>query len=332
MTIDQTAANVPALLMIDAGDVAPTAADGITRLAEIWLAQLDVAPSTRATYRRNVRVYAAWLAENGIAGYPTRSDVLAFKAAMTARYAANTVKSRMSTVKGLHGYATAEHGAPDPTRGVKASVGRADDGFRRDYLTAAQVGRMLNGVDRSGLAGKRDYAMLALMATAGLRTIEVARADIGDLRTVGDSRVLYVQGKGRASKDAIVKIAPEVDEALAVYLQARRAAGEHVDEATPLFAPAGNRRSEGGRLTTRSVSRLAKTAMQAAGMDDPRLTAHSLRHTTATLALLDGAPLEEVQAALRHRSITTTMVYAHHINAAANTTAARVASRIFAAA
>lgn len=322
--------SAPAL--IDASSITPTAAAGITRLAAAWLAQLDVAPSTRATYRRNARVYAAWLAENGIAGYPRRADVLAFKAAQSAIYKASTVKSRMSAVKGLHAFAAAEFGAPDPAAQVKASVGKADEGFRRDYLTAPQVSRVLRGVNRDGIAGKRDYALLCLMATAGLRTIEAARADFGDLRTVGDSRVLYVQGKGRSGKDAIVKIAPEVDAAIAVYLKARRDAGERMDDAAPLFCAAGNRHSEGGRLTTRSISRIAKTAMQAAGLDDPRLTAHSLRHTAATLALLEGASLEEVKAALRHRSISTTLIYAHHLDAMNNTAAARVASRIFAAA
>ena len=67
-------------------------------------------------------------------------------------------------------------------------------------------------------------------------------------------------------------------------------------------------------MTARTVSRIAKTAMQGHGIDSPRLTAHSLRHTAVTLALLAGAPLQEVQAMARHRSINTTMIYAHNLN------------------
>ena len=306
-----------------------TAADGMGKLAEAWLAQLDVAASTKATYRRNVAHYVGWLRAHGITGYPTRADVVQYKAEQEGAFATSTIKSRMSTVKSLHAFAAAEFSAADPAAHVKTATGKADESFKRDYLTEGQVARTLRGIDRSTLAGRRDYAMIALMVTAGLRTIEIARADIGDIRTMGGARVLYVHGKGRSGKDAFVKIAPEVDAAIASYIKARREAGEHIADASPLFVPAGNRRADGGRMTTRSISRIAKEAMKAAGIDDARHTAHSLRHTTATLALLDGAPIEEVQAALRHRSISTTLIYAHHLSATANTTASRVAGRIF---
>ena len=75
-------------------------------------------------------------------------------------------------------------------------------------------------------------------------------------------------------------------------------------------------RNRGGRMTTRSISRIAKQAMREQGIDSPRLTAHSMRHTAVTLALLGGATVQETQAMARHASVTTTMRYAHNLDRA----------------
>ena len=95
--------------------------------------------------------------------------------------------------------------------------------------------------------------MLSLMITGGLRTIEVSRADIQDIRTVGDDAALFVQGKGREEKEDYVKIQPPVEDAIRDYLRARGVA----DMKDPLFASTSND-SQGGRLSTRSVSGIVK--------------------------------------------------------------------------
>ena len=98
--------------------------------------------------------------------------------------------------------------------------------------------------------GKRDYAMIALMVTGGLRTIEVSRANIEDLGIRGNSTVLYVQGKGRTEKAEYVKISPETEGFIREYLQAR----ENTAGSAPLFSSTSNN-SKGGTMTTRSISR-----------------------------------------------------------------------------
>ncbi|MCV3755526.1 hypothetical protein OF390_05985 [Limosilactobacillus fermentum] len=80
---------------------------------------------------------------------------------------------------------------------------------------------MLETIPQDTLKGKRDYAMLALMLTMGLRTIEVSRANVGDIRTQGDAVVLYVQGKGHVDKDALVRMPNHVETAVRTYLKAR---------------------------------------------------------------------------------------------------------------
>jgi integrase/recombinase XerC len=151
------------------------------------------------------------------------------------------------------------------------------------------------------------------MVTGGLRTIEVSRANIGDLRTLGDNSVLYVQGKGREEKTDYIKLSAPAEQAIRAYLKAR---GEK-DEKAPLFSSTSNN-NKGARLTTRSVSGIVKTRLQQAGYDSEKLTAHSLRHTAVTLSLLAGKDITEVQQFARHANIATTMIYNHALDKAKN--------------
>ena len=166
--------------------------------------------------------------------------------------------------------------------------------------------------------------MISLIATCGLRTIEVIRANVEDIRTLGDATVLFVQGKGRGDKKEFVKLSEPVVKALQEYLTERG----HVKPNEPLFV-SESRRNAGKRLTTRTVSGICKQAMKKAGYDSPRLTAHSLRHSAATLALMAGVELTEVSAFMRHSSIGVTMVYAHNVNRLKSLCESAVTSAIF---
>lgn len=82
-------------------------------------------------------------------------------------------------------------------------------------------------------------------------------------------------------------------------------------------------------MTTRSVSRVAKESFIAVGLDSDRLTGHSLRHTAATLNLLNGGSLEETCQLLGHTNINTTRIYAHALERANNNSEARISKAIF---
>lgn len=81
-------------------------------------------------------------------------------------------------------------------------------------------------------------------------------------------------------------------------------------------------------MTTRAISGIIKAYLLEAGLNSSRLTAHSLRHTAATLACLKGESLEQVQHFMRHKNITTTELYNHAIDAAKNTCALAVEEMI----
>lgn len=267
----------------------------------MWLAELDASPTTKAGYKAGIRAYLAYLQDEGLEGN-SRGDLVAYKAHLQANYKPGTVSTRLTPVRGLYGYLHAVTGAPNIAAGVKGA--KAQRGHRKDALTGPQTLALLEVA-----ASARDKAILTLMVHTGLRTIEVARANVGDLRTAGGKTVLDVWGKGRETKDALVIVTPPVEKAIRAYLATRGA----LDENAPLFAATSNRNA-GGRLTTRSVSRMVKAHLVKAGLSSSRLTAHSLRHTAVTLALLGGASLQETAAMARHANVATTQIYAHNID------------------
>ncbi|OLF49049.1 tyrosine-type recombinase/integrase, partial [Streptococcus acidominimus] len=218
---------------------------------------------------------------------------------------------------------TAQEGLyPNIAEHVKGA--KLDKNHKKDYLTSRQAKEVLAGVQTDSEEGLRNYAILSLMVTGGLRTIEVSRADVEDLRTVGESTVLYIQGKGREEKTEYIKISAPVEKAIRSYLKAR----ENVEEGQPLFTSTSNN-SKGKRITTRTVSGVVKTALRNAGYDSARLTAHSLRHTAITLALLAGREITEVQQFARHANLNTTMIYNHALDQAKNGCSDAISSAIF---
>ncbi|MBD5584133.1 MAG: tyrosine-type recombinase/integrase [Clostridia bacterium] len=287
-----------------------------------FIAYLDVKPATLRTYINGVKAFLGFLRQTGMT--PSRQAIMAFRDSLTGNLKATTCQTYMSGVRRFFAWLS-DNGlmTVNPASGVKSPKVKKD--FRKDALTQSQAQDLLASVDRNSLTGKRDYAMLALMLTCGLRDCEVARARISDLRTIGGQSALMVWGKGRDSADEAVKLAGPVEAAIRAYLHER---GE-TDKDLPLFASASNRNAAGAPLTTRSISRLIKTRLQAIGLDSERLTAHSLRHSCATLARLAGASREEVQATLRHASSETTAIYDHAISWAGRKVETRVADALF---
>ena len=272
---------------------------------------LDSSPKTVETYTRALRQLFSYFSLNGIT-QPTREDIIAFRDELKASgHKPTTVQNYITATKIFFSWTEQEGLYPNVADHLKGA--KLDREHKKDYLTSRQVKAVLAGVDRSTEQGLRDYAMLFLMVTGGLRTIEVSRANIGDLRTLGDNSVLYVQGKGREERTDYIKLSAPAEQAIRAYLKAR---GEK-DEEAPLFSSTSNN-NRGARLTTRSVSGIVKTRLQQAGYDSEKLTAHSLRHTAVTLSLLAGKDITEVQQFARHANIATTMIYNHALDKAKN--------------
>lgn len=267
---------------------------------------LDVSTATLKAYRAGVKQFIAFTQLNG-EKIINRETVLKFKQSLIANsLKPATVALYLVAVRRLFDWLEAEGLYANVAKGIKSPKMLA--GHKRDALSAKQLKDCLNSMSRDDEIGLRDKAMFLLMSTAGLRTVEVSRANISDIHEVQGVWTLNVWGKGRTEADSFVKLSPEVKKAIDEYLQLRG----HVKANEPLFASCSHRNA-GKRLSTRTISTAAKKAMIAAGFNSHRLTAHSLRHSAATLAIQAGMSLQDVQAFMRHSNISVTLIYAHDV-------------------
>jgi len=164
-------------------------------------------------------------------------------------------------------------------------------------LTAAQVQAMLNSCDLTTLVGRRDYAVLVLLARLGLRTVEVAALSLDDI----DWRSGRLSIRGKANRVEPLPLPVEVGAAIVGYLTS----GRPRTDARDLFVRV---RHPQIALTAMAVRQIVARACTRAGL--PRLAAHRLRHTLATDMLRAGTPLAQVAQVLRHRNQLSTTIYA----------------------
>ena len=283
------------------------AQDISANLLDDFFAFLDVTPKTTATYQRALRRLFKYFTDNGITR-PAYDDILNYKKALEgAGRKPATIALYLAAARRFFAWTEQRGIYPNVALGVKAP--KQDRGHKRDFLGAEQLTGIFSRMRHDTLQERRDFAIMALMSTCGLRTVEISRANIEDMRTLGGLPVLYVQGKGRKDRTEFVKLSAPVQNAITDYLSLRG----NVADTAPLFASC-SQRNRNGRMTTRSISRIAKTTMRSAGYNSPRLTAHSLRHSAVTLALLGGMPLQETQAFARHSNMNTTMIYSHAVD------------------
>lgn len=286
-----------------------------------WTSFIDASPRTVETYSKAIKQFFRYLQGKGIK-QPQREDIVAYREYLSKDHKPTTVQSYLAAVKLFFQWTEQEKIYPNIAQRVKGA--KLDTEHKKDYLTKKQVSKLLKSIDRSTLKGKRDYAMLSLMVTTGLRTVSIINANVEDIRAAGDATALYYKGKGHQEKATYVKLAEPVEEAIRDYLKARGRA----DGKEPLFTSTAHR-NNGGRMTTRSISRVAKESLIDIGLDSDRLTAHSFRHTAATLNLLNGGTVEETQQLLDHKNINTTLIYSHALERAKNNSEKRIAKAIF---
>lgn len=293
-----------------------TAADQLQiSLVGDFINYIDRGEKTTRTYLTNLRQFFNWLQETGITN-PTRADVLHYRDQLAQTHKPNTVKQYLQSVRQFFNWTAANGYYPNIAANIHAPKIR-QDAHKKDALTAADVLTIENSIaaqtaaadsERATEQGKRLFAMYLLAVTAGLRTIEISRANIKDLEKRNGTACIYIYGKGRAEADQKKPIAPQVYDALQEYINSRT---DNPTENSPLFVATGNR-SGGKRIAPTTISTMLKKAMQQAGYNSDRLTAHSLRHTAGNNVMeLTGDNLFITQTYMRHASPTTTEIYLH---------------------
>lgn len=274
-------------------------------LVATFISSQDVKESSRALYTRTLSQYFLWIEQSGKALINlTRQDVLEYKDSLQQQSLSSlTISSYITAVRKFYEWAEAEKYYPNIAKGIKTP--RRQQAFKKQHLTDDKSTELLEHFKSLSL---RDYAIVNLILRTGLRTIEVVRADVGDITFKGNRRVLKVWGKGHIEKDDFVVLSEKAYEPIKEYLQTRKA----VKSGEPLFTSTSNQNS-GGRLTTKTISSICKDGLRAIGLDGKEFTAHSLRHTTAVAILKHGGQLTDVQSVLRHSSPVTSQIYTESV-------------------
>ncbi|RQO82802.1 site-specific tyrosine recombinase XerD [Acidovorax sp. FJL06] len=267
----------------------------------LWLED-GLARNTLAAYRRDLTLYAQWLAvqEPALALDDTvELNLNAYFAARHAQTRATSANRRLTVLRRYFHWALRERRiTADPTLRLQA----ARQPLRvPKTLSQAQVEALLNAPDLGNPLGLRDRTMLELMYASGLRVTELVTLKTFQLGL--NEGVLRVVGKG--SKERLVPFGDEARAWLERYLHEARGAilgGQQTDD---LFVT-----QRGSGMTRVMFWVIVKKWAAVAGITVP-LSPHTLRHAFATHLLNHGADLRVVQLLLGHADISTTTIYTH---------------------
>ena len=279
---------------------------GIKELVDSFINAQDVKDSSKKLYRRTLKQYFNWVeGKSYLLSEIARPQIIEYKAdLLSSGMSSLTVGSYITSVRRFYEWTEANKYYPNVAKGIKTPKRKQQ--FKKQPLLPEQATALLHYYENKAL---RDYAIINLLLRTGLRTIEVIRANVEDIVFKGSQRVLLIQGKGRDEKDDFVVITEKTYQPIAQYLATRG----NIKGSEPLFTSISNN-SSGGRLSTRTVSKIAKEGLRAIGLDERSFTAHSLRHTTAVNILRAGGSIEMAQHTLRHTNPATTQIYTATLN------------------
>ena len=294
------------IVVKQAQDVTTVNPQRIEELVDRFIEAQDVKQSSKLLYRRTLKQYFKWVeSKSYLLSEIARPQLLQYKEELlSSGMSSLTVGSYITSVRRFYEWTEANKYYPNVAKGIKTPKRKQQ--FKKQPLLPEQATALLSYYQDKAL---RDYAIVNLLLRTGLRTIEVIRANVEDITFKGSQRVLLVQGKGRDERDNFVLLTDKAYQPIAEYLATRG----NVNSSEPLFTSTSNN-SKGERLSTRTISYIAKEGLKAIGLDERSFTAHSLRHTTAVNILRAGGSLETAQFTLRHSNPATTQIYTATLN------------------
>lgn len=225
----------------------------------------------------------------------TAADVTDFVLRESRRYSVGTTKLTVTALRAFLRYLYVAGEIDADRRGAVPPVA----GWRLAGLPpegpATDVAPLLAGCPRQTAVGRRDYAVLLLLARLGLRAVEAATLTLDDLRWADGE--IVIRGKGSESR---LPLPPDVGRALVAYLRVR-GRGPTRGLFLRVRAPQGGLSVAGIQALVAAACRRARVAP---------IGPHRLRHAVATAMLRQGASLTQIAQVLRHRSVDTTAIYA----------------------
>ena len=209
---------------------------------------------------------------------------------------------RTSTVKSFFNYLTVKRHLLDYNICQELEMPKRQASLPR-YLEESECERLLAAC--KGPFEARDYAILMLFLSCGLRVSELVSLNITDLYED------HVRVLGKGNKERVVFFAEGCREAIDDYLEVRNVEKVKDSDKNALFISRKN-----CRIGVRGVENMLESKLLIAGLDASRYSPHKLRHTAATLMLKNGVDTRALQEVLGHSNLNTTQIYTHLDNAA----------------
>jgi len=255
---------------------------------------------TQRVYSYELRMFFSWAKKTDITDI-TQRDILAYKQTIATKKPA-TIAWKLCAIRQFFKYAV-QRGiiTKDITEGVTTPTVYQKE---PDALSMLEAEALLNAPDRRTTKGKRDFAMLHLMLSTGVRLGELTEIKVGDFDYKYNKPVINIIGKGK--KPRSLRIPQEVKETISDYLMLRK----EQNKGDSVFLTAPRKREIPHKLSPRGIQKIIKRYAHKA-LIHKKVSPHTLRHTAATLELEGGANLMEIKNQLGHSSVSVTQRYLH---------------------
>ncbi len=310
--------------------------DCFDKYLNLTIALGNASVDTIKTYRNRVAQYLNWCKEREL--YPalaTEQNILEYrKYLVDGSKTSPTIRLSLLAVKHFYTSCLAQKLVKDnPVVRVKAPREKREIGSTINYLSLEELQQLIDSVlpvykirgeNTTKIQVLRDRILLGCMALQGCRSIEMYRANLGDISESYGQHYMKLDGKNSIRT---VILRPDLADEIVQYRQARRSTNEKLTAESPLFVSLSNRRY-GQRLSRRGIGYVVDSYLEKCSLKhtdlEISLSPHSLRHTAGTLSLQNGSSLREVQDFLGHSDPKTTAVYTHVLNSLENNPASKI--------
>ena len=310
--------------------------DCFERYLSLTIADGNASVDTIKTYRNRTSQFLSWCREREL--YPaliTRENIKEYrKHLVDGGKTSPTIRLSLISIKHFYTACLAEKLVKDnPVIGVKAPREKREVASTIKYLTQEELQQIFDSVaptlkirgdKQAQVQVLRDRILLACMALQGCRSVEMYRANWGDISQSGSQHYLKLDGKNSIRT---VMLRTDLAKEMALYRQVRQKNQEKFTAQSPLIVSLSNRRY-GQRLSRSGIGHVVDSYLEKSNLKhtdlERSLSPHSLRHTAGTLSLQRGSSLREVQDLLGHSDPKTTTIYTHVLNSQENNPAAKI--------
>lgn len=255
---------------------------------------IDVSPKTTETYKIALRQFISYLDTNDISN-PTREQIIEYREQLKEYLKPNTVNSYLIAIRNLYQWLEYEEITKDITKNIKGI--KLENRHLKRGLSLEEISKVL-----SVCKDTREELLVKLMINLGLRCNEVVNIELNDFYDDKGIIMLKVLGKARNGlKQDPIKVDNRLFELIKKYVK-------EYDIQDYLFVSNSNH-NHNGKLTTKTIRYIITNLFKKAELDMSKLSTHSTRHTTCELLLENNMPIQEVSEFMRHRQISTTLVY-----------------------